>query len=211
MSKNEELVKFKPLPLDLTQKEVNAYKTWQTANKQSIPASVNAGLFALFLQGSTVEEIQDLNPMYSLGEIVAARVHGDWDERREEHLSKLLDKVGKRVLQVTLESADFMADVIAVAALEHGEKLKRYIQTKNPAELGSFRVKNLKELKEAVEVLQKLTGQDKQSVSISKVQGEVKHTVETTPAGPTEENAAKAMAVLAGLLTNSNKDDDTGK
>jgi hypothetical protein len=177
----------------LSQSEAVAYKVWRDSNTPALAPSLNAQLFNLFLQGKGCDEIVRMNPGLRLGQVVAARVEGDWDRRREEHLDRLLTETSLRVQQTTLETADFVCDLLAVANKEHGEKLRRYLQTGSKSELGDFKIESLSGLKSAIEVLQKLTGQDKQQKMV--VSGEVVHT--TGPATPlSSDEADKALRLL---------------
>jgi hypothetical protein len=189
----------------LNTREEHAYRIWQGTDKPALAPSLNAKLFNLFLQGKTCEEIRRLNPSLQLGEIVAARIAGRWDERREDHLDNLLDATSKRVQQVTLETADFVCDILAVANREHGDKLRIYLQTGNPDDLGEFRITSLPSLKMAIETLQKLTGQDRQQTTKTYVSGEVVHRPEpilSAARPPAAAEAAQALKLLLGRKDN---------
>lgn len=144
----------------LSPREAHAYSVWKGTDKPLIGPTLNSQLFQLYLNGKTTEEIRRLNPQLALGEIVAAKVEGRWDDRRDDHLDALLSETAKRVQQATLETVDFVCDLLAVANKEHGDKLRRYLQTGNANELGEFKIDNLPQLKATIEVLQKLSGQD---------------------------------------------------
>ncbi len=187
-----EIVVANPLAF-LNEREAHAYRVWQGISKPALAPSLNAQLFNLFLQGKTCEEIRRLNQALQLGEIVAARIQGKWDERREEHLDRLLKAATERAQQTTLETADFVCDILAAANREHGDRLRRYLQNGDEAELGDLRITSLHSLKQTVEILQKLTGQDKQTKVT--VAGEILHSAsekkQTTP-----EQASKILKLL---------------
>lgn len=149
-----------------------------------------------------MEEIRRLNPSLQLGEIVAAAIEGDWHRRRDEHLDDLLTQTALRVQQVTLETADFVCDLLSVANREHGDKLRRFLQSGNEAELGDFRITSLPALKMAIETLQKLTGQDRQSkVHIA---GEVFHRQDNVSRVPTAAEAGAALKLILGKASQEN-------
>jgi hypothetical protein len=178
---------------------------WRGTEKPPLAPSLNAKLFQLFLQGKGTEEIRRLNPQLGLGEIVAARIEGRWDERREEHLDALLSNTSLRVQQVTLETADFVCDILAVANREHGDRLRRYLQSGDETELGDFRVTTLAGFKTAIEMLQKLTGQDRQTSSKISVVGEVVHrpdSILSVARPPTSAEATSALKLLLGKTEN---------
>jgi hypothetical protein len=186
----------------LTKRELHAYKVWCGSEKPALAPSLNAKLFNLFLNGKTCEEIRRLNPTLQLGEIVAARVAGRWDERREDHLDNLLNATSTRVQQTTLETADFVCDLLAVANREHGDRLRQYLQSGNPDDLGEFRIQNLTGLKMVIETLQKLTGQDRQQVVTQKglvtVQHQPADSIMAAGRAPAPAEAAAALKLLLG-------------
>lgn len=195
-NREQALERIAPL---LTEREVYAYDHWRSSDQPQLAPSTNAKFFNLFLQGKSCEDIRRLNQTISLGQIVAARIEGDWDALRKEHLDQLLRETSLRVQQTTLQTADFVCDLLAVANKEHGDQLRKYLQTGDPKELGSFRIDSLKSLREAVEVLQKLTGQDKQTTIHHK--GEVQHSVSPLPIlqankAPSADEAARVLKLL---------------
>ncbi len=178
----------------LTEREAYAYGVWCKSEQPQLAPSTNAKLFNLFLQGKSTEDIRRLNQTFSLGQIVAARIEGDWDELRRDHLEQLLKSTSLKVQQATLESAEFVCDLLAVANKEHGDKLRRYLQSGDPKELGDFRISSLAGLKMAIETLQKLTGADRQqSLHVS---GDVTHRAGTPAKQPTSEEASTVLKLL---------------
>lgn len=169
---------------NLSLEESKAYERWQNSNEPTIAPSTQAKFFELFLAGKECQEIQRLNPTFSLGMIIQARLMGRWDERREQHLTSLLDGVRERVQQVTLESVNFIADMLSAANKLHGDKLKRFIQSGDEKDLDGLAVNSLKTYKETVELLMKMTGQGEVK------KGEVKHLHMTVDAIP---RAARPM------------------
>jgi len=181
----------------LSEREAHAYRIWCGSAKPALAPTLNAKLFALYLNGKDCEEIRRLNQQYSLGEIVAAKVQGDWDRRRQEHLDRLLAVTAERVQQAGAETIDLICDMLAVANREHGDKLRRYLQSGDERDLGDFRIASLPALKMAIESLQKLTGQEQQKVV--KVSGQVTHTEAPAPKSvPTAAEAAGGLKLLLG-------------
>jgi hypothetical protein len=201
-NRDEAIEKAKEL---LTQREREAYAYFCNSKQAPLAPSLNAKLFQLFLNGKTTSEIHRLNPALSLGQIVGARIEGRWDERRIEHLDQLLDQTSLRVQQVTLETADFVCDLFAVANREHGDRLRRYIQSGDEKELGDFRITSLSTFKTAVEILQKLTGQERQSQQKIVHSGIVTHASDpilSVGRPPAAAEAASALKLLLGRKEN---------
>jgi hypothetical protein len=150
------------LAVKLDEREEQALVKWQHSQHPAIAPETQARLFRLYLNGKSTHEIHRLNQQFSLGQIVNAKIQGKWDERVEQHVDELLNGVKARVQQVTLESIDFVADLISAANKLYGERIKRYLQTENPEDLGDLQISSLDGYRKAIELLQKLTGQDKQ-------------------------------------------------
>jgi hypothetical protein len=201
---SEALEHIKKEVLDaLNDREVGAYKYFMASKKPSLAPALNARLFQLFLNGKGCEEIRRLNQSLGLGEIVAARIQGDWDRLRLDHQTRLLEETSLRVQQSTLETAEFVCDMLAVANREHGDKMRLYLQSGNPEDLGEFRIKSIQGLKFAIEALQKLTGQERtQTIN---VKGKVSHT--TAPAA-IDITSAKASQILKYLTAIDPDDTD---
>ncbi len=159
---SEDIIQVSANPKDLlTKEEARAYRIYMAKKDPPLAPQIQAQLFNLYLNGASCEEIQRLNPNLSLGMIVRARVEGLWDDQRQRYLDSLFSAVRERVQQVQMESVMLTADMLAAANKMFGDKLKKYIQTDDPRELGELRIDSLKQYRDAVELLMKLTGQDK--------------------------------------------------
>ena len=132
-----------------------------------------------------------MNPGFSLGSIVSSRIAGEWDRRMAEYTSELLDTTLARVQQVTLESAGFVSNLLVTANQQYGDCLKRYMQSGNEADLGDLKISSLQAYKTAIELLQKITGQDK----TQKVSGEVLLKVDPSTLSLTKPPTAEEVAV----------------
>jgi hypothetical protein len=174
VDRNVELTNLNESVSWLTDSELAALqvfkKNYRKGGLESFPLAPQTAIqfFSLFLQGKTLKEIADINPQYSLGTITNSAVEGRWDLKYKEYLEELYTKARTRVAQTAAEGVGFIADLLAVTHIKDGTKLKRYIQTEDPDCLkgGNFEIQSLRQYKEAVEVLMKLTGQD----NIKKVQ-----------------------------------------
>jgi hypothetical protein len=176
----------------LSERESRALAYFRNSKQAALAPSLNAKLFELWLNGCDCAEIHRLNDTLSLGQIVNARVMGEWDRRRDEHAAKLLEETAGRFRQVTLESVGFVADMLAAANKLHGDSFKRYLQSGNPSDLPALAVDSLAAYQKAVDLMMKLTGQDKQS----KVVVEATHRVE---AARQPLNAAESASNLKRL------------
>lgn len=158
----------------LNPEEKKAYRLYLAKGDPPLSPKVQAELFSLFLNGSTCEEIVKLNPNFNLGMVVRARVDGQWDLRADEYRDHLFAVVKDRVMQAQMESVLMTADLLTAANIVEREKIKKFIQTRDPRELGSLKIDSIKQYRDVVDLLLKLTGQDKKI----EVKGEQKTTVE---------------------------------
>ena len=157
--------------------------------------SSQESLYNLYLNGRTCVEIREANPQFGLGQIVFACVDGDWERRRQEHFEGLMAKVGDRVKQVTMEGASFAADVMSATHALYKQKINQFYQTGDMEILKDLGLGSVKTYKDAVELLQTLTGQDK----VKTVKGQIDHhytnAQEITEAPPTPKDILKSYAI----------------
>jgi hypothetical protein len=173
----------------LTERELREYRIYMRLNQPSMAKSTQEQFFNLFLTGVNCEEIVKLNPGgFSLGAIVRARIENDWDEKRQEHQITLMERARERIQQVTLETVERILLEISASNKLTTDKVLKFIQTGDEKELDGTSVGNIRHLKEMVEMLQKLTGQDvkkqQQNVSGTVVHN---HVVASQPSVPSSE------------------------
>jgi hypothetical protein len=199
MTQTQELAKVEPTQNKLTVAEEYAYNYFlQQLAKNLVyilAPSVQERFFESFLAGMDCAEIRRLNPQFSLGQVVYACVTGKWHERKEDHIQKLLEGAKERVQQVSLESVDFISNLLTATHKQYGDAFKRYLQSGDDKELGEMNPRSIKQYKEIVELLMKVTGQDS---SNKKISGTIKHEVEVNDkrGGLTSNQAAQILDVL---------------
>lgn len=179
----------------LSPKEKGAYEYWKNSDQAPIEPKMQAKMYSLFISGKTCTEIQELHPEYSLGRVVHARVIGEWDEKYQKYLSDLLDTTSKRVMQVTLESANFISDLLTAANKLHGERIKKFLKSGDSKDLDGLEISSIRGYKDAIELLKALTGQDQQK----KISGNVivSHTVtQPSESAPSKEEASQLLKAL---------------
>lgn len=155
----------------LTPEELETLDRWkQEKNKPSISVALSLKMFELFLNGSNCDEIVKVNNnQFTLGQVLEVRLRDGWDERREKYLTDLYSGVVDKVRQTQMESIVFTSDLLAAAHKQFGQKLKRYLQTGDEKELGPLSLNGLQAYQKAIDIMLKLTGQDKKEAA-SKLQ-----------------------------------------
>jgi hypothetical protein len=168
-----ELAKKYPL---LTERELNALRVYASFGKQpDIAPSTIASFYSLFLNGKTCQEIVVANSGFSLAQIVKLRVDHEWDQKRFEYINQLLVKTNDKMIQIKLESMNFLGDAIAVTHKLLGEKLVRFLQTGNVAELEGVPVGTLGQYKLFQELLAGLATPQKPGMSSPNLPGPAVH------------------------------------
>ncbi len=147
-----------------TDREKGIYLEWQELKtKAPLSTTTSLQLYELFLAGYSCEEIARLNQnKFPVGMILESRVRHTWDDRRTQHLAELYGGIYDKVKQTQTEAVAFVADLLAAAHRKHGDKLKRFLQSGDPADLGAFSIDTMTSYKTASDTLMKLTGQDKE-------------------------------------------------
>jgi septum formation topological specificity factor MinE len=126
-------------------------------------------MYPLFLQGRTFDEIRKLNPHFSLGQIVSAAVNANWFDRRQAHSHAAVSRARARAILAAADGVELASDIIAALRAQHGDAIAKYLQTGDVNVLNqATSIDTIRKIKEAGEVLMKLTGQDQiKRVSVS--------------------------------------------
>jgi hypothetical protein len=147
----------------LTAVEREEWQKWRRTATAPLSPAVAVRLYELFLLGHSCDDIVRANEnKFPLGMVLDARLRHEWDRRREAYLERLYSEAGENVRQRQVESAVFLTDVLAAAHVEHGDKLKKFLQTRDPKDLPDvFKVTSITTYKMVIDSLMKVTGQDK--------------------------------------------------
>lgn len=150
---------------ELTEWEFEQFSKWRRS-KDTAPLALSTALkmYEMFLLGHSCEEIFRANDQkFPLGMILDARIRYGWDKRRAAYLDQLFGEVGVAVKQRQVEGAMFLGDVLAAAHLQFGDKVKKFLQTKDPNDLpDALKVTSITTYKMVVDALMKVTGQENQ-------------------------------------------------
>jgi hypothetical protein len=203
----EVVVAVAPLTFDekaralLESDDLKQLTEYREAGKMRLSPKTTAGFFELFLNGSSLKEIHQLNPAFPYPAILWARVEENWDDQKDAYIRDLQLGIREKLIKSQMETAGLLTDMLSAANKQHGSKLKKYLQTGNEADLGNaMTVTSIQSMLRVIEGLQKLTGQDKtfkfkteetithnQNVNITMQESD----------GMSPEAAAKILAVVA--------------
>ena len=189
----------------LVPEEQEELKRYLADGGRPLAVETAARFFEMFLAGNTIDDIKNVNKSFPRASINWCRLKYGWDQRKDDCILALQEKTKEKVIRAQLETTSLVSDLLIAASAKHGDSIKRFLMTKNPAdlpkELDIDSVTNLLRLSDG---LLKLTGQDK----IVKVQGNINSTQTTvnenkttveikTPAGMSAKAAAEILKIAA--------------
>lgn len=152
-----QVVKSPTDPLSIKEKAALDY--FRQQRQSELAPSFSAKLFVLFLNGKSCDEIRRLNPALTLGQIVDARVRGEWDRRKVECVDDLLTSAADRVRQVSLETVSVICDLLAAKNSAYRDKILKFMQSGNEDDIKDLGALGIGGYRQLLDVLQKLTGQ----------------------------------------------------
>lgn len=176
----------------LDQREWDAYRYFLDHKQPEVAEDTADKFYLLYVQGKTCEEIRRLHKGFSYGQVVAARVRYEWDERRTQYRRHLQTEVPQRAQQVHIETVDFLADMLTATQQKVRESIALYLQTGDQAHLKDVPIpKSAKDLKDLMALFMTATGQDKKRVEFS---GTVKVDGRTGMSTPVSSDEAAEIA-----------------
>lgn len=146
--------------LKLSKREQDAFDYFCRSNLPEISPITQVGMFELWLNGKSIEDIRKLYGNFSLGQVAHAAVIGEWHVKKEDHVETLLSNVVQRVQQTSLESISYVCDWISVHHKQHGDKMAAFFKTGDTAVLEGL-PHSIQAYANGVQLLRSLTGQDK--------------------------------------------------
>ena len=156
--KEEKLAKKLKL---LNKDELKAYNYFVDNEVIGLSEETSDKMLDLYCNGSSCDDIRKLIRGYSLGQIVAARISWDWDERKEERIKKIVENMPSQTPLALLESQEFLSDMLRATQRRFKQNLKKYIATGDEEALDGFKLpNNIKEYSQLVEIFMKASGFD---------------------------------------------------
>lgn len=184
--------------------EYNMLMDYVKAGRHPLAPDTVGSLYQLYLNGSDCREIHRLNKAFPYESILWARIKYDWDAQKDDYVIELQNKIREKVIKSQLETTELMADLLTATSKMHSDKIKKYIQTGNEADLGnSMTIDSLAQLLRIAEGLQKITGQDRTQKIETKNTQRIEVGLSTSSRDGSqsvpisEEGAAALLAILA--------------
>lgn len=174
-----------------------AHRALPGAQYAALAPSVTLGMEVLYVKGGkTLAEIRALFPQFRLAQVVHAAVDQSWHLKRAAAAALTAQRAAVRAELALHEGMELAADVMAAIRRLHGDAIARFLATGNADELDkSSPMAVLRQLKEAAEVLAKLTGKDQ--VRKVAVAGRIEHSVAALPTAAPAAPPGQETGVLA--------------
>lgn len=149
------------LPPQLTPDEKSALARQVENNLPPLSPKTSSDFLALYLNGYTCAEIQKMNPGFTLGIIVQARIDHKWDHHKAEYIDTLMTQTRETVQKTQLEAVRFASDGMTVYHRLLGQAFRKYLQSGREEDLGdNIGPISVKTYREYVNLFMQLTGQD---------------------------------------------------
>ncbi len=184
----------------LSPRELDAYRYFLRAKQSSIAEDAADRLYQLYLQGQSCEDIRRVAVGFSLGQVVAARIVGEWDSKVAGYRENLVANVPIQAEQTHLEAVDFLGNLLKATYMKYGDKIRKYLATGDEAHLIDVPLpKSVREFGAVMDLFMKSTGQDKRRVEVSGTL-KVDHRNGTATAVSSEEAAGILDALMADAI-----------
>jgi hypothetical protein len=142
-------------------RELEILESYKKIGIRPMSPALVAQFYELFLENYSCAEIARLNKGISEGDVLFAAEKFEWHRKRDEYAKGLQEQVGQKMAKQELESIVHLTNLISVAHKQHNEQMIKYLQTGKKEDLPDNSINSLKSYKDAIDLLQKITGKDK--------------------------------------------------
>lgn len=101
-------------------------------NRPLLSRTVSDGLFTLYCSGRTIDEIVQIAPQYTAGQVLMARHHYGWDRMADDIMTRLSSLLPRRLQETRMRAINHLLDRIQVMDMEFRREMELYLQ--NPTE-----------------------------------------------------------------------------
>jgi hypothetical protein len=163
-------------------------------------------MMALYLEGYSCQDIARQNHPLTEVDVLFCRKKYNWDDQKERYLADLAARTRERLLKHKLEAIEFITNQLAVVHKSENEKMLKYMQTGKEEDKPETFITGSTSYKTLIEILQKITGEERTTKQEIKTQSSVNVNVTSSdPVKITDDMQSKILAALAG---SAQKDSD---
>jgi hypothetical protein len=121
-----------------------------------IPLSVLPNVYNLFMNGSSLIEINEIYNEYPYNKLLYTAWKYNWIEQRESRYSSLNEKLEQEIDISIVNNFSMIKNLLNVAYKEHMPQITAYIKNPCVRNLPTLRIKNLIELKEYSKLMREI-------------------------------------------------------
>jgi len=110
-----------------------------------------------FLVGYSIDEVADRYPHADRQKLIYTAAVNGWAKKRQEVAASIYDRVRAKLVRSVVEQVDHMTDLLSVASTESKAQIAAYLQDPVANPPPQNRIRSMKEYKDAIESLMKLT------------------------------------------------------
>lgn len=144
---------------NFTSRELAVLEDTESRGARPVAPSLAESMFNLFLEGYTCEAISKQGKGLTEGDILYCRKKYKWDEKRDRYMQDLYEATSRKIMKQKSESVDFLTGMLSVVHKKNRDQIMKYLQSGSEEDFPEFAVGNLKNYKEVVEILAKITGE----------------------------------------------------
>lgn len=167
MSQNNNITEIAESEKNFSQRELSVLRDSEANGVRPVALSLATSLYQLFLEGYSCLEISKQGKGLSEGDVLFLRKKYEWDKQRDQYALDLQNQVNGKLIKAKLEAVEFLTNQMAAIHKLNRDQVLKYLMSGNPDDMP----KDLGKVggyKQIIEVLQKITGEDK----VSKVKTE---------------------------------------
>lgn len=157
-----------------------------------------APLLEAFLVGYSIDEVADRFPHMDKSQIVYTSIVNGWHKKRQEVAASIYDRVKAKLIRSVVEQVDYMTDLLSVVSTESKTQIAAYLSNPDTNPPPQNRIRSMKEYKEAIESLMKLT--EKISALDMSRDAAIESSKQTTKIKKNPKHSSDEAAVLAALV-----------
>lgn len=145
---------------NLTLNQLQHYTDFRSTNGVPLTIVDMGEPLQAFLSGSTLDEVAQSFPEFSLGQIVDAYVRYDWEQARANNIERVALSSAYKYAIASSEVVGHLSNYLMAVHKKIGQDLRRYLDTGDESFIQGIDLKSFRTYKEAVETLQNVTGVD---------------------------------------------------
>jgi hypothetical protein len=195
-------------PDSFTEREIALLEEAKETGVRPVGATLSAQMMALYLEGYSCASIAKANPPFTEVDILYCRKKYDWDSQKERYMEELASRTRERLLKHKLEAIEFITNQLSVVHKSENEKMMRYMQTGKEEDKPETFVTGSTSYKTLIEILQKITGEERVTKQEIKTQSSVNVNVQGAEnIKITDSMQSQILAALAGKNSKEPEDE----